>query len=593
MLTHLRLKVFLPLILLSGLLIVPVLTAITSASAKQLTLENGVARTPPMGWNSWNKFGCGINDALVRATADAMVSSGMQAAGYQYVNIDDCWPMTTRDASGNLQADPVKFPSGIKSVADYVHSKGLKFGVYGDRGTSTCANFPGSYQHEVQDANTFAAWGVDYLKYDNCATVGDMQTDLANMRNALAATGRPIVFSISTWWMSLPTFPDLGNMWRTTSDITDSFSSVMGNIDTNNNTAQYAGPGHWNDPDMLEVGNGGMTDAEYRAHFGMWAMAAAPLIAGNDLRSMTQATKDILTAPEVIAVDQDALGIQGIKVTDNGAGLQVWSKTLSGSNTRAVALLNRSGATASMTVNWSAIGLSGSATVRDLWARTDLGSFSGSYTASVPSHAIVLVKIVAAGGTQPTLTKTPTQGTAPTNTPTSTLGASPTRTFTPTSITNTPSRTPTATATCPCFTNTPTNTVGASPTRTNTPGTPVVTNTPTRTFTPPAITFTPTRTFTPTSGPTATVTPTAGGACSPVTSTITIPFSFDGAGTFCWQASSLGGFINSWNTTSVSVNGLNVTNIWLGSGSYPAKIGGFYYVSYNSGVAWGHFEAKP
>jgi alpha-galactosidase len=517
-----------------------------------------------------------------------MVSSGMQAAGYQYVNIDDCWSMTTRDGSGNLQADPVKFPSGIKSVADYVHSKGLKFGIYGDRGTSTCANFPGSYQHEVQDANTFASWGVDYLKYDNCATVGDMQTDLTNMRNALAATGRPIVFSISTWWMSLPTFPDLGNLWRTTSDITDSFSSVMGNIDTNNNTAQYAGPGHWNDPDMLEVGNGGMTDAEYRAHFGMWAIVAAPLIAGNDLRSMTQATKDILTAPEVIAVDQDALGIQGIKVTDNGAGLQVWSKTLSGSNTRAVALLNRSGAAANMTVNWSAIGLSGSATVRDLWARTDLGSFSGSYTASVPSHAIVLVKIVAAGGTQltSTLTKTPTQGTAPTNTAT--------RTVTPTSITNTPSRTPTASPTCPCITNTasPTPTLNISPTRTNTPGTPVITNTPTRTFTPPAVTFTPTRTFTPTSGPTATVTPTAGGACSPVTSIITAPFTWDGAGVFCWQIATIPGYVNNWNNNSVSINGVNYTNVYVGAGSLPAKINNNYYISFNGPYAWSHLEVR-
>ena len=532
---------------------------------KAQALENGVARTPPMGWNSWNKFGCGISDALVRATADAMVSSGMQAAGYQYINIDDCWSLTTRDASGNLQADPVKFPNGIKAVADYVHSKGLKFGIYGDRGSSTCAGYPGSYGHEVQDANTFAAWGVDYLKYDNCAIVGDMQTDLTNMRNALSATGRPIVFSLSTWWMSLPTFPDIGNLWRTTGDITDSFSSVMGNIDTNNNTAQYAGPGHWNDPDMLEVGNGGMTDTEYRAHFGMWAIVAAPLIAGNDLRSMSAATLSILTAPEVIAIDQDALGVQGIKVTDNGSGLQVWSKTLTGTNTKAVALLNRSASTANMTVNWSDIGLSGSATVRDLWARADLGSFSGSYTASVPSHGIVLVKVVAGGGTS--------------------LTATPSRTFTVTpivsiTITRTVSPTPTRSLT-PAISATVTRTA----TRTNTPG---LTNTITRTPT-QIVGASPTRTMAPT------VSPTTGGggtACSPISSTITAPFTFDGAGSFCWQSSNLGTYINSWNTTSVTLNGTNITNLYVAAGSYPAKIGGFWYVAYNSAVAWGHFEAK-
>ena len=529
-------------------------------------LKNGVARTPPMGWNSWNKFGCGINDALVRATADAMVSSGMQAAGYQYINIDDCWSMTTRDANGNLQADATKFPNGIKAVADYVHTKGLKFGIYGDRGTSTCANFPGSYGHEAQDAATFASWGVDYLKYDNCATVGDMQTDLTNMRNALAATGRPMVFSISTWWMSLPTFPDLGNMWRTTSDITDSFSSVMGNIDMNNNTAQYAGPGHWNDPDMLEVGNGGMTDTEYRAHFGMWAMAAAPLIAGNDLRSMSQATVNILTAPEVIAVDQDALGIQGTKVTDNGSGLQVWAKTLSGTNTKAVALLNRSAATANMTVNWSDLGLSGSATVRDLWARADLGSFSGSYTASVPSHGIVLVKVVAGGGTSLTATSTRTFTLTPI------ISVTPTRTLT---------RTPTGGAS-------PTN--AASPTRTPTGGaSPTSGASLTRTVT-PAMTNTLTRTPLPV---TPTITPTSGaGACSPVTSTITAPFTFDGAGSFCWQSSNLGSYVNSWNLTSLTINAVSYTNVYLASGSYPAKINGFWYVRYASSVAWGHFEAK-
>jgi hypothetical protein len=373
--------------------------------------------------------------------------------------------------------------------------------------------------------------------------------------------------------MSLPTFPDIGNLWRTTGDITDSFSSVMGNIDTNNNTAQYAGPGHWNDPDMLEVGNGGMTDTEYRAHFGMWAIVAAPLIAGNDLRSMSAATLSILTAPEVIAIDQDALGVQGIKVTDNGSGLQVWSKTLTGTNTKAVALLNRSASTANMTVNWSDIGLSGSATVRDLWARADLGSFSGSYTASVPSHGIVLVKVVAGGGTSLTATPSRTFTVTPivSVTITRTVSPTPTRSLTP-AISATVTRTATRTNT-PGLTNTitrtPTQIVGASPTQ-------IVGASPTRTMTP-------------------TISPTTGGggtACSPVTSTITAPFTFDGAGTFCWQSSNLGTYINSWNTTSVTLNGTNITNLYVAAGSYPAKIGGFWYVAYSSAVAWGHFEAK-
>jgi len=579
MFTRSRIKSFFTLALLSVLLISLALTTVvqTSVFAKPLTWDNGVARTPQMGWNSWNHFGCGISDTLIRAQADAMVSSGMAAAGYQYINLDDCWAEMARDASGNLQASVTKFPNGLKALADYVHSKGLKFGVYGDRGTTTCAGYPGSYGHETADANTLAAWGVDYLKYDNCAPVGDLVTDYTNMHNALAASGRPILFSICAWWMASTTFVDLGNSWRTTSDISDSFSSAMGIMDTNNNTAQYAGPGHWNDPDMLEVGNGGMTDTEYRAHFSMWAIMAAPLISGNDLTTMSSATVAILTAPEVLAVDQDALGVQGTKVTDNGSGLQVWAKTLSGTNTKAVALLNRSASTASITVNWSDIGLSGSATVRDLWAKSDLGAFSGSYTASVSSHGVVLIKVVAGGSTQATNTptRTFTPGTPATNTPTSTLGASPTRTRTLTPTTG-PSLTPTRTSTTgPTFTPSP----GAS-------RTPTVTTGPS---------LTPTRT--PTAGPTFTrtatpsITPTGSTPCTP-TSTITAPFTYDGSGAFCWQSTNLGTYINSWNTTSVTLNSVNVTNLYVAAGSYPAKIGGYWYVSYTSAVSYGHFEAK-
>ncbi len=584
MLTRLSFKSFVTLVFLLSLMVVPVFVATrtTPASAKPLTWDNGLARTPPMGWNSWNKFGCSVSDALIRAQADAMVSSGMAAAGYQYVNIDDCWSAMARDANGNLQPDATRFPNGMKALADYVHSKGLKLGIYGDRGTSTCSGYPGSYGHETADANQFAAWGVDYLKYDNCAAVGDLVTDYTTMHNALAATGRPIIFSICSWWFASTAFVDIGHLWRTSGDISDSFSVVMGLMDTNNTTAQYAGPGHWNDPDMLEVGNGGMTDTEYRTHFSMWAIMAAPLIAGNDLANMSSATLSILTAPEVIAIDQDALGVQGTRVIDNG-DLEVWAKTLSGTNTKAVALLNRSASAASITVNWSDIGLSGSATVRDLWARADLGSFSGSYTASVPSHGVVLVKIVAGGGVQPTNTPTRTftpVTVVPTLTPTATytpvtVVPTFTKTSTPVTPVNTPTRTRTAT-TGPTATRTRTPTTGPSATRTNTPVT-------------VAPTFT--KTVTPVTPVAATNTPT-GGACSPVTSTITAPFTFDGAGTFCWQSSNLGGFINSWNTTSVTLNGVNITNIWIGSGSYPAQIGGFWYVAYNSTVAWAHFEAK-
>ena len=372
------------------------LVLVSAHSAWALT--NGLALTPPMGWNSWNKFGCNINETLIRQIADAMATNGMKDAGYQYVNLDDCWQVN-RDMNGVILADPARFPGGISNLAAYVHSRGLKLGVYSDRGTSTCAGRPGSYGHEVQDANTYAAWGVDYLKYDNCnpAAGSDQATDYNNMKNALLNCGRPIVFSICAWtyksWM-----PDCGNLWRTTADISDSFSSMVANLDQNNASAAVAGPGRWNDPDMLEVGNGSMTDTEYRAHFSLWCIVSAPLLAGNDLRSMSAATTAILTAPEVIAVDQDPAGAQGLRVASTagaGGNLEVWSKPLGADfTTKAVALFNRSTNAATIAVNWSDIGLSGLAAVRDLWARTDLGTFTNSFATNVPAHGAVLVKIV-------------------------------------------------------------------------------------------------------------------------------------------------------------------------------------------------------
>jgi alpha-galactosidase len=380
-------------------------------------LENGVARTPPMGWNSWNKFGCNVTDSLARGIADAMVSSGMAAAGYQFVNLDDCWQGSGR-TNGHVQLDS-DFPN-MKALADYIHSKGLKMGVYSDRGTATCAGRVGSHTYETTDANDYAAWGVDYLKYDNCNADSDIQADYQRMGNALLASGRSIVYSLCAWqyysWE-----PAMGNLWRTTGDISDNWSSMIGKYDANVGLYANAKPGAWNDPDMLEIGNGGMTDTEYRTHMSLWAIMAAPLIAGNDIRSMTQATKDILTAPEIIAVDQDSLGKQGVKVRDDGNS-EVISKEMSGTNVRAVALLNRGSSAANITVNWSEIGLpSGNAAVRDLWARVDRGTFNNSYTVSVPSHGTALLKIVS-GGTNPTNTPTPTTGPTPTPTPTPTPG---------------------------------------------------------------------------------------------------------------------------------------------------------------------------
>jgi alpha-galactosidase len=377
---------------------------------KPLTWED-LALTPPMGWNSWNHFSCSISDTLIRETADAMAASGMQAAGYQYINIDDCWMAAERNADGSLSPDPEKFPSGMKVLADYVHGKGLKLGIYLDRGTETCGHFPGSYGHEVQDANTIASWGIDYLKYDNCSPApgSSMVTDYIRMSNALKATGRPIVFSMCSWGFpgSWVTTQKIAHLWRTTSDIKDSWESIMKIMDANSVPAAFAGPGHWNDPDMLEVGNGGMTDTEYRSHFTMWALMAAPLIAGNDLREMSQATRDILTAPEVIAVNQDPLGNQGTLVgkIEGTTKPEVWAKTLAGENVRAVALLNRSGETAEISVQWVELGLpDGPAAVRDLWLRADRGTFPSGYTAIVPSHGVVLIRVESMAGNIPTVT---------------------------------------------------------------------------------------------------------------------------------------------------------------------------------------------
>jgi alpha-galactosidase len=323
--------------------------------------------------------------------------------------IDDCWQVS-RDAHGDIVADPQRFPSGIKALADYVHSVGLKFGIYSDAGSKTCEGRPGGLGHEYQDALQYAAWGVDYLKYDWCnTTTQDAKASYANIRAALNAAGRPIVLSICEWGKNQPWLWGKevgGNLWRTTGDIQDRWEGkkewspgdccsygVVDIVDLEAELFSYAGPGHWNDPDMLEVGNGGMTDTEYRSHFSLWAILAAPLIAGNDLRNMRPEIHAILTNKEVIAVNQDTVGRQGRRVSKN-EDREVWSKELK-DGSRAVILLNRGTVEQNMVVSWEEIGYPDhvSAAVRDLWQHKDLGKFTGKFGATVPSHGVVMVTV--------------------------------------------------------------------------------------------------------------------------------------------------------------------------------------------------------
>jgi alpha-galactosidase len=366
-------------------------------------LDNGLARTPPMGWNSWNKFACNVTEGAVRSVADAMVKSGMKDAGYQYVVIDDCW-QASRDAEGNIQADATRFPSGIQALADYVHSLGLKFGIYSDAGRKTCGGRPGSRGYEFQDARTYAKWGVDYLKYDWCSTDGQTTKESYTlMHDALQLAGRPIVFSLCEWGNSKPWTwaANVGHLWRTTTDIKDIWEGKMrGNgagvvtiADMQVDLADYAGPGHWNDPDMLEVGNGGMSDVEYRSHFSLWCIMAAPLIAGNDIAAMKPAIHDILTNKEAIAVDQDPLGKQGKRVRHEN-DQDVYVKPLAGGGL-AVLLLNRGAAAQNINVTWEQLGLAGDAAMngRDVWERQDLGTLAAQFSALVPSHGVAMITL--------------------------------------------------------------------------------------------------------------------------------------------------------------------------------------------------------
>ncbi|MFC8452370.1 NPCBM/NEW2 domain-containing protein [Kitasatospora sp. NPDC057223] len=362
-------------------------------------LQNSQARAPQMGFNNWNSTHCRaeFNEAMMEGIADLFISQGLKAAGYTYVNLDDCWALPSRDAGGDLVADPVRFPHGIKAVADYVHSKGLKFGLYSSAGTKTCDRngFPGGLGHEQQDANLWASWGVDYLKYDNCNNQGvDAQKRYKAMGDALRATGRAIVYSICEWGGSRPWTwaQEAGNSWRTTGDISDNWSSMISIAHSNQQLAPYAGAGAWNDPDMLEVGNGGMTDTEYRTHFSLWSEMAAPLLIGSDLRTATPATMDIIRNTDIIAVDQDPLGRQGAVIA-NGGGLVVMSKPLA-DGSRAITLTNETATTQTISTTAAAAGIGGADfyTLKDLWSK-QTSRIRGTISASVPSHGTAMYRL--------------------------------------------------------------------------------------------------------------------------------------------------------------------------------------------------------
>ncbi|WP_329225231.1 NPCBM/NEW2 domain-containing protein [Streptomyces canus] len=364
-------------------------------------LADGLALTPPMGFNNWNSTHCRaeFNESMVKGIADIFVEKGLKDAGYQYVNLDDCWALPARDADGKLVPDPARFPNGIKAVADYVHSKGLKLGIYTSAGTKTCSSvgFPGALGHEYSDAQQFADWGVDYLKYDNCNNQGvDARLRYTTMRDALKATGRPIVYSICEWGQNKPWewAADVGHLWRTTGDISDTWGSMLSILKQNLPLAPHAGPGHWNDPDMLEVGNGGMTATEYRSHFSMWSVMAAPLLIGSDLRTASDETFDILGNKEVIAVDQDPLGKQG-SVISSGGGRWVVAKEMT-DGSRAVALFNETSSPQRIATTASAVGLPDAAayTLRDLWQHKSYNT-AGTISATVPAHGTVLVRVFA------------------------------------------------------------------------------------------------------------------------------------------------------------------------------------------------------
>ena len=359
--------------------------------------DNGLAKTPPMGWNSWNKFAGKVDDAAVRGMADAMATNGMKESGYVYINIDDTWE-GERDKNGNITTNK-KFPD-MKALADYVHSKGLKLGIYSSPGPNTCAGYEGSFGHEEQDAKTYAAWGIDYLKYDWCGARNlysddEMRAVYQIMGDALVKSGRPILYSLCQYGRAdvWKWGPDVGgNAWRTTGDIRDSWDSMSKIGFGQDELAPFAAPGHWNDPDMLEIGNGGMTDDEYRTHMSLWAILAAPLLAGNDLRDMKPAILEILTNREAIAVNQDKAGKQGRRVSKTG-DQEIWTRPLADGGI-AIGLFNRGNAPAQVSIKWADIGLNAKPRkARDLWVHNDVRMDGPEYTAIVPAHSVAMLRV--------------------------------------------------------------------------------------------------------------------------------------------------------------------------------------------------------
>ena len=395
------------------LLLIPTFFFFITVAAQKF--EN-LALTPPMGWNSWNTFQTNISEKLVMETVDAIIASGMKEAGYQYIVLDDGWMTKQRDTNGNLVPDPKKFPHGMKALINYVHSKGLKFGLYNCAGTKTCAGYPGTRGYEYQDARFYARLGIDYLKYDWCYTDGiEAQEAYRTMSNALRVAGRPIVFSLCEWGENKPWewAGSVGELWRTTGDIAAVFdgysehatwkqTGVMPIIDQQEGLRKYAGPGHWNDPDMLEAGNG-MSENEDRAHFSMWCMLAAPLIAGNDVRKMSKATKGILTNKEVIAIDQDKAGIEGFKYKDADS-LEVWAKPLQNGEW-AICFLNRSHHPVQVNFNWkdelindnifkkTLNAKDNNYKIRNLWTKSNEGDTQKPLEALLPSHDVIMLRL--------------------------------------------------------------------------------------------------------------------------------------------------------------------------------------------------------
>ncbi|HEY1685691.1 MAG TPA: glycoside hydrolase family 27 protein, partial [Tepidisphaeraceae bacterium] len=362
-----------------------------------------LAPTPPMGWNSWNTFQTHIDEKLIEQTADAMISNGMRDAGYVYVNLDDGWSAKERDAGGNLVGDPVRFPHGIKALGDYLHAHAFKFGIYSCAGTQTCAGYPGARDHEAQDAQTYASWGVDYLKYDWCHSQGlNAPNAYKKMSTALRATGRPIVFSICEWGTSKPWLwaNGVGQLWRTTGDINATYDTINQwsqgwklRLDQNIGLEKYAGAGHWNDPDMLEVGNGSLTLAESRSHFSFWCLLAAPLIAGNDVRNMKPEIRNILVNPDLIAIDQDSLGKEGFRVVADSKH-EIWARQLSGGDW-AVCLFNPGRTTVAFHFKWKDLLFLKETkyAVRDIWNQRNIDNTSENFVGEITSHNVALLRL--------------------------------------------------------------------------------------------------------------------------------------------------------------------------------------------------------